>query len=167
MILEQFISINNILPGDAVVVKKSEIGVLDHYLIYLGQNWGEHKFIANYIYGTRILTAKELQRYSLTYGVERIRRFIGNPVQRNAAVQRALSMRDVASYHLLFNNCEHFANEVQNNSAYSQQTRTFGAGMALTGWAVAAASRSGAGKGVGAVMALLGFMTYLSEKENK
>jgi len=165
MTLEQFITVNNILPGDAVIVKKNEIGLLDHYLIYLGHNSGDHKFIANYFYGTRILTAAELSSYSLAYSVERIRRFMGNNVQRYAAVQRALSRRDQDSYRLLANNCEHFANYVQTGVSHSQQTRTFGAGLALTGLAVATSSKSDTAKGVGTIMAILGLLTFLSEKQ--
>src|SRR5258708_1728151 len=126
MTLEQFISQNNLRGGDAVVVKKNNIGLLDHYLIYLGHHYGEHKFIANYLRGTRILTHTELYEYSTTFSPNRIRRFKGNSIQRDAAVQRALNRCDQNSYHLLLNNCEHFANYVQEGKSYSKQTTTFG-----------------------------------------
>jgi hypothetical protein len=165
MILEQFISINNLKPGDAVVVKKDNIGLLDHYLIYLGYHYGEHKFIANYLRGTRILTYSEIHNYSQSFSPTRIRRFIGNEIQRDAAVQRALSRHDQNSYHLLLNNCEHFANYVQEGRSYSKQTTTFGAGMAVTGLAVAASSKTKEGRGVGTAMAIIGLLTLMIDNK--
>jgi hypothetical protein len=163
MTLNEFIKQNNLQPGDAVVAKKDNIGLLDHYLIYLGYHFGEHKFIANYFNGTKILSYSSLYDFSTKYSPTRIRRFIGNDIQRNAAISRALSMRDQNSYHLILNNCEHYANYVQLGSPYSQQTTLFGTSMAVTGLAVAASSKSVAGKGVGAVMAILGLLTLMTE----
>lgn len=167
MTLNQYIQQNNLQPGDAVVVKKENIGLLDHYLIYLGQHSGEHKFIANYFGGTRILHYAELVDFSTRYSPRRIRRFIGNDLQRQAAVARALSRKDQKSYHLILNNCEHYANYVQSGKNSSQQTTAFGAGMAVTGLAVAASSKSTTGRGVGTAMAVLGLLTIMMEKSNK
>lgn len=165
MNVSQFVEINNLKPGDAVVVKKDGIGLLDHYLIYLGEHIGEHKFIANYTRGTRILSYNQLFDFAREYSPRRIRRFLGNEVQRHAAVVRALSRRDQNSYHLLLNNCEHFANFTQKGKAYSQQTTTFGAGMTFTGLAVAASAKSDAGRGVGAAMTVLGLLTLMMDND--
>jgi hypothetical protein len=166
MTLNQFIEQNNIQPGDAVVAKKDNIGLLDHYLIYLGQNYhSEHIFMANYFQGTRILSYEELNWFSQSFSPTRIRRFKGNDLQRNAAVQRALSRKDQDSYHLLLNNCEHFVTYAQEGKAHSQQTNVFGAGMAVTGLAVAASSKNDVGKSVGATMAILGFLTLMMNND--
>ena len=164
--LDQFIQQNNIKPGDAVVAKKDVIGLLDHYLIYLGYYHGEHKFMANYLKGTRILTYGELNNYSSSLSPTRIRRFIGTQIQRNAVVERALSRKDQNSYHLILNNCEHFVTYAQEGKAYSQQTNVFGAGMAVTGLAVAASSKTDVGKGVGTAMAILGLLTLMIENKD-
>jgi len=167
MTLNQYVELNNLKPGDAIVVKKDNIGLLDHYLIYLGIQFGEYKFIANYFGGTRILTYNELSDFSGRYSPTRIRRFVGNDVQRQAAVARALSRRDQQSYHLILNNCEHYANFVQHGTPSSQQTSVFGTGMAVTGLAVAASSKSSTGKGIGTAMAILGLLTLMIEKSDK
>lgn len=166
MTLNQFIQSNNLRSADAIIVKKNVIGLLDHYLIYLGYWNGEHKFIANYFQGTRILSHGELFNFSQKYSPTRIRRFIGNEVQRNAAVTRALSRKDQQSYHLLLNNCEHLATYVQEGRTYSQQTTLFGAGMAVTGLTMAASSKSDTGKGIGATMAVLGLLTLLIDNND-
>lgn len=164
MTLNQFVQENNLRPGDAVVVKKNNIGLLDHYLIYLGQWHGEHKFIANYFSGTKILGYPEISNFSQKYDPTRIRRFLGNEIQRKVAVDRALSRRDQQSYHLILNNCEHYANYVQYGTDYSQQSAVFGTGMTVTGLAVAASSKSDEGKLMGAAMTILGLLTLMIEK---
>ncbi len=158
MTINQYIQQNNILPGDAIVVRKNNIGLLDHYLIYLGWYYGEHKFIANYFGGTKILTYGEVYNFSLAYRPSRIRRFKGNNIQRKAAVERALSRKDQNSYHLILNNCEHYANYVQEGKDYSQQTTLFGAGIAVSGLALTASSKNNIGKGIGAAITFAGLL---------
>lgn len=165
MNLDDFIIINRIQPADAIIVKKNFIGLLNHYLIYLGRVGNEHKFIANYTKGTRILTYSELNYYLEDFVPDKIRRFVGNDFQRNTAVQRALLRKDQTSYHLLFNNCEHFANYVQTGKDASQQTTTFGTTLALAGLVTAAASKKDETKGLGVAMAVLGFLTLLIDED--
>jgi len=167
MNIDQFIQINKLQPGDAVVVKKDNIGLLDHYLIYLGYTFGEPKVIANYFQGTRLLSSSELADFSTRYTPTKIRKFLGNEVQRDAAVNRALNSCDQNSYHLILNNCEHFANYVQLGVPSSKQTTVFGAGMAVTGLAVAASSKTDTGKGIGTVMTLFGLLTLMIDGNNK
>jgi len=167
MTLNQFIEHNKVKQGDAIVVKKDNIGLLDHYLIYLGQLFGEHKFIANYFSGTRILSNSELINFSQKFSPSRIRRFIGTDTQRKAAVTRALSRRDQQSYHLILNNCEHYANYVQTGTAFSNQTNVFGTGMAITGLAMVASSKSEATKKVGTAVAVFGLLALMFENSKK
>lgn len=165
MTLNQFIQINNIKAADAIVVKKLPFGLLDHYLIYLGFHNGEHKFIANYTKGTRILKQTELVQFAQEFMPDRIRKFIGNEVQRNAAVNRALSRVDENSYHLLLNNCEHYVNYVQKSTPYSKQTTVAGSSMVIAGLTTAAASKDATVRGVGLFAAALGLITLLLDEE--
>jgi len=168
MDINQFIIGNNIKPADAIVAKKDTSGLLDHYLIYLGSNFGEHLFIANYIKGTRILTQQEVLSYAVGFSVNRIRRFIGSEFQRTSAVRRALSRRDQSSYHLLLNNCEHLANYVQTGREFSKQTTIFGAGLTIAGiaTAVAVGKNNNGGRNLGLIMAALGLLTLSLEDNN-
>ena len=166
MTLDQFIIQNNIKPADAVVVKKNNIGLLDHYLIYLGF-YGEHKFIANYFGGTKVLSYSQLYDFSQNYQPTRIRKFVGNDYQREVAIERALSRKDQSSYHLLLNNCEHYCNYVQTGEQYSQQTAIFGTSLAVSGLAVASTSKTKAAKGLGATMVALGLLTLILEGNNR
>ena len=166
MTLDQFIRDYKVKPADAIVVKKDFIGLLDHYLIYLGYYSGEHKFIANYLRGTKILSYAELNSFSREFSPSRIRKFKGNDIQRNAAVERALSRCDQYSYHLILNNCEHFANYVQEGKPFSKQTTVFGAGLAVTGLAMAASSKNDANKSIGVLMAALGLLTLFQDSKD-
>lgn len=164
--LNNYIRTNNLLPGDAVVVRKDILGLLDHYLIYLGIESNRHQFIVNYGSGTRILQYSDIYEFSREYSPSRIRRFLGNHVQRRAAVNRALNQKDQDSYHLILNNCEHFANYVQSGTSYSQQTTVFGTGLAISGLALAASSKNDEGKGLGLAMTLFGMLTLAIESNN-
>lgn len=166
MTLNQFIQTNGVEAADAIVVKKNDIGLLDHYLIYLGFHNGEHKFIANYFQGTRVLSYSELNNFSQQFSPARINKFKGNQIQRNAAVNRALSRKDQVSYHLLLNNCEHFASYVQTGKSRSEQTTAFGTTLAIAGLSTAALAKNDAAKGTGMVMAALGLLALLIENKD-
>lgn len=163
--IDKFIRENSIRPADAVVVKKEPYRLLDHYIIYLGMESSGHIFIANYTWGTKILTEIDLIQFATEFSVDRIRRFQGNELQRHTAVHRALSRRDQSSYHLLYNNCEHFSNYVQTGSPFSQQTKTLGAGLVLTGLTTAAASRNPSTQTVGLITTVLGLVTLWVDHE--
>jgi hypothetical protein len=166
MTLDEYIYENHIKPADVIVVKKKWIGLLDHYLVYLGQHYGEHKFIANYTGGVRILNYQELSSYAESLYPERIRRFTGNDIQREAAVTRALSRVDQSSYDLILNNCEHYANFVQQGEAYSNQTKVFGTGLAIAGMTTALSAKNNPGKETfGWVMAGLGLLTLIFDEK--
>jgi hypothetical protein len=134
MTIDQFIHVYNIKPADAIVVKKEKFGILDHYVIYLGQDsYGEHKFIANYTKGIQFIEHCELVAFLQTYVPVRLNRFIGNEAQRIEAVRRALTRLNERAYNLILNNCEHFANWVQKGLPKSEQVEDVGKALALTG----------------------------------
>ncbi|MBX7242934.1 MAG: hypothetical protein K1X92_14425, partial [Bacteroidia bacterium] len=99
MNIHHFIAANNIRPADAIVVKKEFFGILDHYVIYLGTDQkGEHKFIANYTEGIKMLPARKISTWLQKYIPVRINPFIGTEEQRKEAVKRALIRIDENSY---------------------------------------------------------------------
>lgn len=126
-ILDKFIREFGLRPADVVVVKKEFFGILDHYIIYLGKApQGKHVFIANTTTGIRFIPEWELIDSMKVYKPTRIRRFNGNDFQRTQAVKRALEKKDVSSYNLILNNCEHFANYVQEGKSWSSQSQVAG-----------------------------------------
>lgn len=143
MTLDQYIYSNNIRKADAIKVGKSW-GALTHYVIYLGreseyrnlgfsggyyhQGRNRHLFIANMKEGVKVLTEEEILKHLETYQPTGINRFRGNDYERNLAIDRALSRMNEADYHLVLNNCEHFASYVQTGSASSTQSQV---GIAL------------------------------------
>jgi hypothetical protein len=163
-IIENFVRNYKLRPADTIVVKKKDIGFLDHYLIYLGISNNEHKFIANYSNGVKFLEYRELLNYANDYSPVRIRRFNGNDYDRDIAVQRALSRLDQYSYNLIFNNCEHYANYVQYGSDSSNQTKIFGGSLAIAGIATAASSKNESTQKLGLLMTGLGFLTLLMDE---
>ena len=143
MNLRRFIEINRIRPADAIIVRKEKLGLFDHYVIFLGYEnvSGEPKFIANYTDGVRILQVHVLFGFLQTYKPVSIRRFRGSEEERNYAIQRALSdlrTKSAGAYHLIKNNCEHFATWVQSGVRESQQVRDFGKATAIGGIGLAA-----------------------------
>lgn len=140
MSIDQFIKAYNVRPADAIVVKKENFGILDHYVIYLGKDeFGEHKFIANYTKGIHFIKPFELIKFLKTYVPVRINHFVGNDTQRFAAVKRALTRLNENAYNLILNNCEHFANWVQKGLHKSEQVEDFGKALAITGVGVGVA----------------------------
>lgn len=134
MTIEQFITAHDLKPADAIVVRKEEFGILDHYVIYLGKdNLGKHKFIANYSKGVQFIEPRELIEFLKLYVPVRLNRFIGNELQRVNAVRRALTRLNESAYNLILNNCEHFANWVQKGLPKSEQVEDAGKVLAVTG----------------------------------
>lgn len=162
--LDTFIARNNLQPADAIVVKKQPFKLLDHYLVYLGIDAYGHVFIANYTQGTRILRESDLAQFLPDFVPSRIVRFVGNYIQRNAAVQRALSRRDQSSYHLIVNNCEHFSTYVQTGKGESSQVRAISSGLVLTGLITASAAKQEETKAIGFLAATIGLMALLTKE---
>lgn len=118
----------NLLPGDRIVVPKSEIRIVQHHAIYLGQNHqGQYLVAENKIgFGVRLITADEF--FKDVIEVTRIERFKGSNYERKFVVQKALSKCGFP-YDLINYNCQHFANEVQHGKIESEQVENLFAGM--------------------------------------
>lgn len=150
-------------PADVVVVKNKSLGVLDHYMVFVGwNNWGQPDFIANLRDETQWLPFEEIDDLSYTYGLSRIRRFNGTEAERRVAVQRA--MQAVGEPYRFFGfNCEHFANWVQYGKATSQQVALGGIGLATTGAVIAAKSENKWVQALGGIAFAFGVGMVLKE----
>jgi len=169
MNIDFFIRNYGIQAADAIVVKKEKFGILDHYVIYMGKdNRGEHKFIANYTQGVKLLHYTEILHFLKSYIPVRINRFTGNPTQRQFAVNRALSKLNETAYHLILNNCEHFASWVQRGIADSKQVENTGKALAIAGVGVGIAGLAKSnGKMAGAGLLLLALGMAAVELSNQ
>ena len=132
---DQFVTVNNLQPADAVMLKKKFMGMFDHFAIYIGRDMYTNKplFLANYTEGVKLLKDHEVNHFLTTLVPEKIERFNGNHYQRMTAVERAKAMIGKITYSLLFNNCEHYKNFVQFGKRYSTQVDVAGRVMAITG----------------------------------
>jgi tRNA isopentenyl-2-thiomethyl-A-37 hydroxylase MiaE len=83
--------------------------------------------------GVQILKKHEVNHFLSTLVPEKIERFSGSHVQRQAAVNRAIKMVGKVSYNLITNNCEHYKNFVQFGKKYSAQVDVAGRVTAITG----------------------------------
>jgi uncharacterized protein YycO len=130
-----YINLYQLKPGDRIVVPKSWLKVIQHHVIYLGQNHMGVHLIAENAVGlyVRIIAADEFFRGNPQ--VTRVDHFVGNNSDRKIAVQRALKQVG-QPYDLINYNCEHFATYVQTGKPTSNQV---GWGLALLGvFAIAA-----------------------------
>ena len=119
--VREFIWGNNLQPGDAIIAKKIGYRVLDHFIIYLGNDHNGHWFMANSIEdGVKQYDEKEVLELVKSFDPIRIKRFKGNDNERNHAIQRALN-QEGQPYSLFGSNCEHFANYVQKGIMESPQ----------------------------------------------
>lgn len=113
-------NLSNLKPGDRLVLPKSELGIVQHHVIFIGNDaYGNRQYIENYI-GRGVQVVAESYLFRDGYHVTRIEPFIGNDFQRNAAVTRAKQLIGT-QYDLMNFNCEHYANVVQFNRTYSKQ----------------------------------------------
>ncbi len=164
MTLNRFIENNGIRQADAIIVKKEKLGLFDHYVIFLGyeRETGEPKFIANYSDGVKILPTDQLFQFLKTYKPVSVKRFKGTSEEREYAIERALSdlkTKSRRTYHLIKNNCEHFANWVQKGVRESDQVKNFGKATAVGGLGITIAGVASKNKNMvmgGLVLTLLG-----------
>lgn len=164
MTLSEFIKTNNIKAADSIAIKNKPPEMLDGFLIYLGFHYGQHKFMANFINETRILNQAELSSIIKGFFADKIRKFKGNEVQRNAAVNRALNQVNEDSYHLLLNNCEHKTNYRKTNSK-NKEAAVAGTSLIVAGLTTAAASKNSSIRGIGLFAAAVGLITLLLDEE--
>lgn len=131
--INTFITQNGLKPADAVVVKKDFFGILDHYVIYLGNHNNSPLFIANYTSGIKLLPVNKLLSFLTKYSPIKINPFMGNDIERERAIERALSRLNEDNYNLILNNCEHYYNYVHFGIEISNQVKDYGLGLLLTG----------------------------------
>lgn len=119
--VREFIRESNLQPGDAIVAKKIGYRVLDHFIVYLGNNFNNHWFMANSMEnGVRQYSEEEVIELLQLFEPISIKRFFGDEYERELAIQRALS-QEGQPYSLFGSNCEHFANFVQKGNKESPQ----------------------------------------------
>lgn len=138
--MNQLIHSNHLQPGDTVVVPKSDMRLIQHFAIYLGQDeYGEHWFSDNMPgTGVRVISAADFFRGVIA--ITRVERFNGTEYERQQLVQRALA-RQGRSYSLLGYNCESYVNDVRGRGASSNQVGN-GVAMALIGLFIGIAALS-------------------------
>lgn len=124
-----FAQINNLASGDVLIGPKSQFEIVDHYSIYHGKDYfGRDLYMDNNVSeGVRYMYEEQFLQNNPSATLK-IRRLEGNNGQRQQAMQRAESLHG-KSYHLTQFNCEHFANYVQYNTAFSTQVSKSGNGV--------------------------------------
>ena len=111
-------------PADRFVVPKSQLRIIEHHALYLGQNQdGTHLIEENkHGSGVRIVTAEEF--FKDVIEITRIEKFTGSNIERKLAIQNALQKQG-KPYDLINYNCQHFANEIQYGKVVSEQVDLF------------------------------------------
>jgi len=124
-------NLQNLKPGDRLVLPKSMFGVIQHHAIYIGcDDNGNRLYIENYL-GKGVQVVIESHLFRDGYVITRVEPFTGNIYQRQEAVRRAMQLIGTP-YDLVNFNCEHYANTVQHNKKYSNQVSA-GFALALVG----------------------------------
>lgn len=167
---EQFIIKNNLLPGDAILLRKRFVSMFDHFAVYLGRDEYTNKpyFAANNINGVELITSERADVFLTKLQPQRIERFSGTLTERNNAIKRAISKIGRKGYNLITNNCEHYKNFVQYGKKHSPQVENIGKGMLVAGGVTAITGLASKNKDaalVGAVGLILGGI--LSEFANQ
>ncbi|NOZ33940.1 MAG: hypothetical protein GXO80_01400 [Chlorobi bacterium] len=126
MYLNSFIKQNNLKQTDAIVLKKRFLGLVDHYVLFMGYRGNQPVFVANYNDGVQEVPKSELDKYLKVLKPERIERFPGNESERKFAFKRAISRLGEKAYNYFGNNCGHFKNYVHIGENYSEQVDKVG-----------------------------------------
>ena len=143
--MNTFATRQNLKPGDVVIVPKSELKIIEHYLIYIRTDINAEDVYAENIvgFGVRLITGTQFARENPKY--LRIRRLTGNDYEKYLAVQRAYSLIG-KKYSLVGFNCEDYANYVQYNKAFSQQTNWAAGFATVLGVALLLGAVAGGGR---------------------
>jgi len=146
---EHLVTTYQLQPADAVMLRKKFAGMFNHYAVYLGRDSETNQplFAANYTRGVKIISEKELEEFLEILEPERIERFHGSWQDRLAAVGRAWKWLGKTGYNLIFNNCQHYKNFVQDGEAYSEQVDDIGTGLMIAVGATAIVGALGESKG--------------------
>ena len=107
-------------PGDTVISPKSSFEVVQHYALYLGQDYGGNHYMCENAYGKGVKLTRVQDYFTEYTKLTSIKRFTGNHQERINAVQYALT-RLGRSYDLINYNCEHFVNDVLFKKPSSKQ----------------------------------------------
>ena len=126
MIINEFVLAHQLKATDALVLRKRFIGMVDHYVLYMGLRANQPVFIANYKNGVKEISNEEIRSYLQKLEPVRIERFEGSESDRKLAFNRALSRIGERAYNYFSNNCEHFKNWVHFGDRYSSQVDTAG-----------------------------------------
>jgi hypothetical protein len=118
--LMNYIDLHKLKPGDKIVVPKSWLQVVQHHVIYLGQNHSGVDLIAENAVGSHVHITAANEFFSVNTEITRIERFVGDKMERRIAIERALKQLG-QPYDLINYNCEHFANYVQTGKPISTQ----------------------------------------------
>jgi hypothetical protein len=136
MTITELIKENNLQATDAVVLRKRFLGMVDHYVLYMGTRSSQPVFIANYKDGVKEVSNEEIQNYLKVLKPVRIEKFPGRPQERRHAFNRAISKIGQRAYNYFSNNCEHFKNWVHYGENRSNQVENAGNAGLGTGGAI-------------------------------
>lgn len=118
---------------DAIIMKKRFIGMVDHYVLFMGMRNNSPVFVANYRDGVREVSSSDMVEYSEMLEMDKILPFKGSEYERSIAVQRAWSRVGERAYDYLANNCEHFVNWVHSGKSHSKQVDAAGESLLAGG----------------------------------
>jgi len=131
--LSTFIYRHGLQEADVIIAKKRGLGVFDHFIIYMGNRFGQHLFITNDTSGgVRWYSEQEVLGLIEGFYPSKIRKFNGTPYERQLALNRAKGEIG-KSYSLTDFNCEHLANYVQYGIRESKQVEGWKAGLTIAG----------------------------------
>lgn len=135
--VKRWVERNSLAQLDVIKVKKRSWRLLDHYVVYMGQDeHGKEWFTANTLKGVQWLDEKEIKECLLKFEPISIQRFRYKTEQHfEAAWNRAMRCIGM-TYKLLGFNCEHYANYVQRGAAVSKQADNFKTGVGVAAVAV-------------------------------
>ncbi|WP_299112034.1 lecithin retinol acyltransferase family protein [uncultured Winogradskyella sp.] len=170
MNINQYVLKNQLRPADAVILHKKFMGMVDHFVIYVGNDLSGPKFTANFTKGIKVLPNEEINKQLEKYVPKKIERCPGNNFDRQRAVDRALSRLGEKAYGFFSNNCEHYKNFVHYGKEYSNQVDAAGTTLTATGGLMAVGGVLASKKKTrnwGAVLLILGLgLKYLAERNN-
>jgi len=151
MSIKDIIVLHNIKKGDAIQLRKKIIGMVDHYVLFIGFRGNQPVFTANYNGGVKEVSSSEINHYLRFLSPSAIFRFPGNDDQRKFAVQRALMRLGEKAYDYIKNNCESYKNWVHYGVNYSKQAEVAAKTSTGLGIATSIAALSTGSKKMGAL----------------
>ncbi|HEY4785389.1 MAG TPA: lecithin retinol acyltransferase family protein [Bacteroidales bacterium] len=132
-----FVQHYKLSTGDRIVVPKSDLNIIQHHAVYLGQDeYGRH-YVAENLIGTGVKLNTVSDFFHRNPKVTRIEHCMASPNEQSQIVKRAIEKLGT-SYKLFTYNCEHFANEViQKKRGSTQVEVALGIALLILGIAIA------------------------------